>query len=80
MAILRDTVEIMGPMCQMLINQQGDQVVFSVEVWSDDPDRRLWARLDLDPKDAVRLASFLETSANEARKVQDEIRKEMEPK
>lgn len=80
MAIVRDTLEVVGPTCQMLVNQQGDQIVFSIEGWTDDNDRRFWARLELDPKDAMRLASFVETAANVARKVQDEIRKEMEPK
>lgn len=77
-AMVRDSLEIVVPSCRLLINQQADKVVISVEGVDDSEEDRY--RLELDPKDALHLASFLETAANEARKVQDEIRKEMEPK
>jgi hypothetical protein len=80
MAILRDTIEIMGPTCQVLVNQQGDQVVLAIEGWTENEDKRFWSRLELDPKDANRLTTFLEQAANDARKVQDDLRKGLEAK
>lgn len=71
MAILRDTLEIAGPACVMRINQQDNQIVFVIEGWIDDGNRQFFARLELDPKDAVQLASYVENAANIARKIQD---------
>jgi len=59
MATMRDTIEIVGPGCQLLINQQGECVVFSVESWGDETDRRMFSRLELDPMQADRLSGFL---------------------
>jgi hypothetical protein len=73
MTVMRDTIEIMGAGCQILVNQQQASVVFAVESWNDVGEERHWARLELAPDDAERLGRFLRVRAGKARDVQLEI-------
>lgn len=68
MATVRDSMEIVGPGCQLLVNQQDETVVISVEIWDDEDDRRLYRRLEMDPTQADRLSGFFAAAALKAQK------------
>lgn len=68
MATIRESMEIVGTGCQLLVNQQDEVVVMSVEIWDDDIDKRLFRRLEFDPVQADRLSGFFSAMALKAQK------------
>jgi hypothetical protein len=68
MASVRESIEIVGMGCQLLVNQQDEVVVISVETWDDNEDKRLFSRLELDPVQADRLSGFFAAMALKAQK------------
>lgn len=68
MATMRESMEIVGIGCQLLVNQQDDAVVISVETWDDELDKRIFSRLELDPMQADRLSGFFSAMALKAQK------------
>jgi hypothetical protein len=68
MASVRESIEIVGMGCQLLVNQQDEVVVISVETWDDCVDKRLFSRLELDPVQADRLSGFFAAMALKAQK------------
>jgi hypothetical protein len=71
-AMMRETIELMAPGVQILVNQQGDQVVLAVETWDDDGERRLWSRVELNHGDAAALGAWITTYAARAMKQHEE--------